>query len=211
MGSDQPCVHGSIYVADDRIVEFGEPRRAEIEIDAGACTVVPGFVDAHTHLPYLDPVSGRNRNPDWVFSCASALAASEDDAVVTFSKRLAAGMLAGGTTSFETKSGLGLSVDGELRHLRLARTLAAHVPQSVTTTCLAAHAVPPGKSQGQWVGEAATSLLPQVAKAGLASACDIHIELFSFALEHAARLSDAAQELGLRMRVHADHQPACAQ
>ncbi|MDQ3752066.1 MAG: amidohydrolase family protein [Actinomycetota bacterium] len=204
MGADQSLAHASLYVSEGRIAGLGEPRRAEAEIDARACTVVPGFVDAHTHLPYVDPVTGPDRKPNWVFPCASALTACDDDGVVAFSERLAAGMLAGGTTSFEAKSGLGLSVDGELRHLRLAKALAAQVPQLVTTTCLAAHAVPPGKSQGQWVGEAATTLLPQVAKAGLASACDIHIELFSFALEHAARLSDAAHGLGLRMRVHAD-------
>ena len=173
-------------------------------MNAEGCTVVPGFVDAHTHLPYASPERGPGRSSDWVLPSASALAAATDDAVVSFSGGLAARMLAGGTTSFETKSGLGLSVDGELRHLRLARALAAHVPQCVTITCLAAHAVPPGKSQGQWVGEAATSLLPKAARAGLASACDIHIELFSFALEQAARLSHAASALGLRMRVHAD-------
>lgn len=204
MGAERSVAPGSLHVSDGRIADVGAPRPAEIEIDASACTVVPGFVDAHTHLPYVAPAAGLVRNSDWVFSCTSALAASDDDAVVAYSERLAAGMVAGGTTSFETKSGLGLSVEGELRHLRLAQALAERVPQCVTTTCLAAHAIPPGKSQGQWVGEAATSLLPRVARAGLASACDVHIELFSFALEHAARLSDTAGALGLRMRVHAD-------
>ncbi len=204
MGAEQPNATGSLSCSDGRITGLRSPRLAEIEVDAVGCTVVPGFVDAHTHLPYVAPAPGSEQGPEWVFGCSSALAVSSDDAVVAFSERLAAGMLAGGTTSFETKSGLGLSVDGELRHLRLAQALGARVPQCVTTTCLAAHVVPPGKSQGQWVGEAATSLLPQVAREGLASACDIHIELFSFALEHAARLTGAAHELGLRMRIHAD-------
>jgi imidazolonepropionase len=204
MDAQQPGVSGSLFISHGRIATLGAPRSAEVEVDARGCTVVPGFVDAHTHLPYLAPVPGPERKADWALPCASALAVSDDDAVVAYSERLAAGMLAGGTTCFEAKSGLGLSVDGELRHLRLAQALASRVPQCVTVTCLAAHAVPPGRSQGEWVGEAATALLPQVAQAGLASACDIHIELFSFALEHAARLAVASDALGLRMRVHAD-------
>ncbi|MDQ3784856.1 MAG: amidohydrolase family protein [Actinomycetota bacterium] len=206
MGAEQPNASDSLslFCSDGRIADIGAPRRADIEVDAEGCTVVPGFVDAHTHLPYVASAPGSEHGPEWVFACASALAASDDAAVIAFAEHLAAGMLAGGTTCFEMKSGLGLSVAGELRHLRLAQALAARVPQCVATTCLAAHAVPPGKSQGQWVGEAATSLLPQVARKALASACDVHVELFSFALEHAARLTRAAHELGLRMRIHAD-------
>lgn len=200
----QPDASGSLLCSSGRVTGFDVTDRADVEVDAEACTVVPGFVDAHTHLPFAAPVQPLGRGHDWVFSCASALGSASDENVIAASERLAAEMLAGGTTSFETKSGLGLSVAGELRHLRLARMLASRVPQCVVTTCLAAHAVPPGKAQGQWVGEAATSLLPEVARERLASACDIHVELFSFALEHAARLTEAAHALGLRMRVHAD-------
>lgn len=195
---------GSLLFSQGRVAEFRAPGRAEVELDAEACTVVPGLVDAHTHLPYAPPRDPLEASPELVIACAEALEAASDEAVVDFSRRVAAELLAGGTTSFETKSGFGLSVPGELRHLRLAHMLASRVPQMVAVTCLAAHAVPRGKSQGRWVGEAATSLLPEVARGGLASACDAHIELFSFALEHAARLTQAAHALGLRMRIHAD-------
>jgi len=204
MGAPRPRVAGSLLCSGGRIEGFSPARRADIELDAAGCTVVPGLVDAHTHLPYVAPAGSSEAGPEWVFASASALASSDDAAVVAFSEERAAGMLAGGTTCFEMKSGLGLSVPGELRHLRLAQALGERVPQCVTTTCLAAHAVPPGKSQGQWVGEAATSLLPEVARAGLATACDVNVEIFSFALEHAARLTGEAHALGLRMRIHAD-------
>jgi imidazolonepropionase len=95
-------------------------------------------------------------------------------------------------------------VEGGLRQLRMARAVAGRVPQRVVTTCLAAHAVPKGKSQGQWIGEAADVLLPQAVQEGLISACDIYVETIAFQLEHAARLSKAAEALGLRMRMHAD-------
>ena len=113
-------------------------------------------------------------------------------------------MLRNGTTTFETKSGYGLSVEAELRQLRLARALDALVPQRTVSTCLAAHAVPKGKSQGEWTGEAAEELLPLAASEGLASACDIYVETIAFALEHAARLATACESLGLAMRCHAD-------
>jgi imidazolonepropionase len=97
-----------------------------------------------------------------------------------------------------------LSVDAELRQLRLARRVGTAVPQTTVPTCLAAHAVPRGFTEGGWVGEAATKLLPQAAEENLCVAVDIYVETIAFALEHAARLAEEARGLGLVMRVHAD-------
>ncbi|HEX2296041.1 MAG TPA: imidazolonepropionase [Actinomycetota bacterium] len=190
---------------------------AETTIDATGCTVVPGFVDCHTHLPFFgwradedaarlsgvryETLHGREGG---IFRSARLLSEAPDDRVLAFSIDLARQMLAAGTTTFETKSGYGLSVDDELRQLRLARRLAGEVPQRVVTTCLAAHAVPRGRSEGEWIGVAADELLPQAAAGGLATACDLYVETIAFALEHAARLHEAARSLGMRMRVHAD-------
>ncbi|MDQ3955225.1 MAG: hypothetical protein M3285_06725, partial [Actinomycetota bacterium] len=190
---------------------------AEAEFDASGCTVVPGFVDCHTHLPFFgwrgDEDAARlsgvryetlHREEGGIFRSARMLEGAGDDEVFDFSTSLAASMLEKGTTTFETKSGYGLSVEAELRQLRLARRLADAVPQRVETTCLAAHAVPKDKSQGEWVGEAATGLLPIAARENLASACDVYVESIAFGLEHAARLGETSAELGLRMRIHAD-------
>lgn len=132
------------------------------------------------------------------------LADASDEQVLDFATDLAAQMLRAGTTTFETKSGYGLTVDAELRQLRLARSVADAVPQRVISTCLAAHAIPRGSSAGEWVGVAATELLPRAAADDLCTACDLYVEQIAFALEHAARLEHACKELGLRMRVHAD-------
>jgi imidazolonepropionase len=64
--------------------------------------------------------------------------------------------------------------------------------------------VPPGKDQGQWIGEAANDLLPRAAEQQLCSAVDVYVESIAFALEHAARLAETARGLGLSMRIHAD-------
>jgi imidazolonepropionase len=199
------------------ILSLGDAREGEVVIDASGCTVVPGFVDAHTHLPFFgwrsDEDAARltgvryeslHRREGGIYRSARLLAEASDGEVLAFSEALARSMLRHGTTTFETKSGYGLSVGAELRQLRLARRLAERVPQQLASTCLAAHAVPRERTAGEWIGEAAARLLPTVAQEGLASACDIYVESIAFALEHAARLAECARPLGLRMRIHAD-------
>lgn len=207
----------AIGIDDGLIATVGSATGADAEFDAGGCTVVPGFVDCHTHLPFYgwraDEDAARlsgvryetlHREEGGIFRSARLLAQASDDDVLAFARRLAGEMLRRGTTTFETKSGYGLTVAAELRQLRLARHLADEVAQNVVTTCLAAHAIPKDKSPGEWVGEAANELLPIVSREGLAYAVDIYVESIAFALEHAARLHEAAKPLGLRMRMHAD-------
>lgn len=217
MTSTEIIKDASLLIADGRVAGIGAPEAADIEFDATGCTIIPGFVDAHTHLPFVGwrgdedaaRLAGRHyqdlhREDGGIYRSARLLADAQDEEVVVFSASLAAGMLRAGTTTFETKSGYGLSIESELRQLRLAGRLKALVPQTVVSTCLAAHAVPKDKSEGEWIGEVARELLPVAAAEGLASACDIYVESIAFALEHAARLSETAGSLGLRMRMHAD-------
>ncbi|MFN2388591.1 MAG: imidazolonepropionase [Actinomycetota bacterium] len=207
----------SVGCEDGRIATIGPNQPAGAELDARDCSVVPGFVDPHTHLPFYgwraDEDAARLSGARYedlhgerggIYRSARLLDAAADEDVLEFAQDLAGAMLACGTTTFETKSGYGLSVDAELRQLRLARALAVRVPQRVVTTCLAAHAVPEDSSAGEWIGDAARELLPAVAAEGLAVACDLYVESIAFQLEHAARLAETAAGLGLAMRVHAD-------
>ena len=213
----------SIGCRGDRIAWVGSGEKAssqetsEARLDASGCTVVPGFVDPHTHLPFFgwraDEDAARlaglryetlHREEGGIFRSARMLADASDDEILSFSEGLALGMLRSGTTTFETKSGYGLTSEAELRQLRLARRLSDRVAQNVVTTCLAAHAVPKGKSEGGWIGEVAQELLPAAVEEGLVDACDIYVETIAFTLEHAARLAHSAEQLGLRMRVHGD-------
>lgn len=186
-------------------------------LDAAGCIVLPGFVDPHTHIPFYgwraDEDSARlsgiryetlHAEEGGIFRSQRLLAEADDETVLAFCSSQAAAMLRNGTTTFEMKSGYGLSVEAELRQLRLAGALAETVPQATRTTCLAAHAVPKDSSQGEWTGRAAQELLPIVAEEGLATAVDLYVETIAFALEHAARLAEAAKQHGLEMRVHAD-------
>lgn len=209
--------NASVALEGGRFAAVGRASDGDSEFDARGCTVVPGFVDPHTHLPFYgwraDEDAARlsglsyeslHRERGGIYRSARLLAEASDEEVLAFCESLARQMLAHGTTTFETKSGYGLTVQAELRQLRLARALAERVPQTVVGTCLAAHAVPETMSPGEWVGEAARDLLPVAAREELSSFVDVYVESIAFMLEHAARLAETATSLGMSMRIHAD-------
>ncbi|HEV2950967.1 MAG TPA: amidohydrolase family protein, partial [Actinomycetota bacterium] len=184
-------------------------------IDEG--TIVPGFVDCHVHLPFVgwraDEFEARLAGVSYrdlhdreggIFRSARMLAEAADDEVLAFSKALAQEMAAHGTTAMELKSGYGLSVEGELRQLRLARRLAEAVPQTCAVTLLACHAIPDRWSLEDWVTAACDELIPAAATEGLADAVDIYVEDIAFSLSHLERVAATAAEHGLALRCHAE-------
>jgi len=218
-GLDQIEVLGdaSVVCDEDHIDSVGAGADADVVFDASGCTVVPGFVDCHTHLPFFgwraDEDAARlagqsyeelHRGEGGIYRSARLLSEAADHDVLEFSDALTRSMLATGTTTFETKSGYGLTVDSELRQLRLARALGERVTQTSTTTCLSAHTVPKGRSRDDWIDEVVGEVLPRACEEKLVSACDIYVEAIAFSLDQAMRLAEAAHALGLRMRVHAD-------
>src|SRR5918999_548399 len=180
-------------------------------------TIVFGLVDCHAPLPFagwradefearLAGVSYRDihGNKGGIFRSAGLLAEADDEEVLSFSKALADEMAMHGTTAMELKSGYGLSVEGELRQLRLARRLAEAVPQTCAVTLLACHAIPDGWAREDWVAVACDELIPMAMSEGLADAVDIYVEDIAFSLEDLERVAAAASAAGLPLRVHAD-------
>jgi len=205
---------GDVVADGGRIVGF-EAAAAGVgvrRIDASGCAIVPGFVDAHTHLPfagwradeYAMKVAGRPyeeiaRAGGGIAASARAFADAGDEEVLEQAELLAAEMLAHGTTTFEGKSGYGLSEAGELRALALAAELGERVVQTTTSTALLAHAVPPGRDADGWM-DAVEALVPQT----VATALDIYVESVAFGLEHLERMGAIAAANGRDLRAHVE-------
>lgn len=211
---------GGAIVAVGRTAELaGEGWRAPLVIDAPDQAVVPGFVDAHTHLvfagwragEFADRLRGRGYQEvlaagGGILSTVSATrAATEDELYASGLERLGA-CLRLGTTAVEVKSGYGLDLDGELKCLRAIRRLGEDGPCDVVPTFLGAHAVPPefaGRGD-DYVDLLCRRVLPEVARLHLARYCDAFCEAGAFTRRQTRRVLEAARSLGLGVKLHAD-------
>jgi imidazolonepropionase len=180
------------------------------------CTIVPGFVDCHTHLPFagwradefearLAGVSYRDlHGQGGIYRSARMLAAASDDEVLAFCRSLVQEMAEHGTTALELKTGYGLSVEAELRQARLARRLSEEAPQTCSVTLLACHAVPEGMERADWVRVVCDELIPAAARERLVDAVDVYVEDIAFSVDDLAEVARCASDVGLPLRCHAD-------
>ncbi len=207
---------GSLLIASGAIAGLDGSREARVQVDARGCAVIPGFVDCHTHLPfagwrereYEQKIAGASyesiaRAGGGIRSSARALAQADDSDVLAQAGTLAAEMLAHGTTTFECKSGYGLSVPGETRAIRLAAELRSRVAQLTRSTALAAHAVPDGYDADAWM-DVVEEMLPALLDAGNVSALDIYVESVAFGNDHLRRMGALAAARGLDLRAHVE-------
>jgi imidazolonepropionase len=141
------------------------------------------------------------RSGGGIASSARALRETPDADVLAQARGLAGEMLRAGTTTFECKSGYGLSREGELRALSLASQLDAMVDQTTTRTALLAHAVPDGYNADTWMDEV-EAMAPEALRS--ASAVDIFVESIAFGLGHLARMGALASAAGVALRAHVE-------
>lgn len=188
-------------------------------IDAHGCTVVPGFVDPHTHLIFAgdrrDELRRRLSGATYAEIAASGggivktvgatRLASEHDLVDGARQRLAE-MLALGTTTAEAKSGYGLGLPAERKMLRAIRTVAAGQPIEITATFMGAHEVPVEfrHDRAAYVREIIDVMIPAIAGEGLAEWCDVFCEQGVFTPDESRAILLAGQRRGLKSRIHAD-------
>jgi imidazolonepropionase len=223
-----PVEGGSVAGANGRIVFVGPAAACERAvtlapgarvIDAAGCTVVPGFVDPHTHL-----VFGGDRREELrrrlggatyaeiaaggggiVRTVTDTRAASEDQLIAAARPRLAE-MLSFGTTTAEAKSGYGLDLDTELRILRAIRALASQQPIELTATFMGAHEVPVefrGR-RPEYVRRVIDEMIPAIASQGLAEWCDVFCEAGVFTPDESRAILEGGRRHGLKPRIHAD-------
>jgi imidazolonepropionase len=188
-------------------------------IDARGGTVLPGFVDAHTHLPFAgwresefnERLSGATyetiaaRGGGILKTVAATRAASREDLARLVRARLDA-MLELGTTLVEAKSGYGLSKEAELKQLGAIADAAAGHPLEVVPTFLGAHTVPLERrsERTRYIDELVLEMLPEVATRRLAAYADAFVDARAFSIDEARRILGAARKVGLGIRLHAD-------
>ena len=215
----------AVAIRGETLLEIGpeaelvERYEAAEVLDAEGGTVLPGFVDAHTH-----PVFDGTREEEFVLRLQGARyaeiaaagggilstvrgvrSASREQLLVLLLERLDR-FLELGTTTVEAKSGYGLTTEDELKCLEVLAEAARLHPVEVVPTFLGAHDVPEEHrgAPERYVDMVVQEMLPRVAEAGLARYCDVFTEQHTFGLEATRRIARAAQELGLGVRLHAD-------
>lgn len=209
-----------VWVGPERALARSVRLRSGARIVGGdGGTLLPGFVDAHTHLLFAGDraaelplkVAGATygeiaRRGGGLYSTVRATRAASDRTL----RQEAAGrlerMAAWGTTRFEVKSGYALDHAGELRLLGLVPALARRTGLGLVPTYLGAHAVPPefrGRASA-YIDQIVRRTLPEVARRGLARFCDVFCEPGFFSVGESSRLLRAARALGLGVKIHAD-------
>lgn len=190
-----------------------------LEIDASNLVVMPGFVDAHTH-----PVFAGTREDEYEMRAAGLTyqqiaaagggirstvrktrAASEDE-LLELGKVRCGRLLEHGTTTIEAKSGYGLTVDDELKILRVIRRLNDETQIELIPTFLGAHEIPDEyrDRRDDYIQLVIDEMLPRVAQDGLARYCDVFCESHVFNVEESRRVLTRAKDLGMGIRLHAE-------
>jgi len=221
---------GAVLIRGGLITAVG--TRQEIEalpealsaekLDVGGRVVLPGFVDSHTHLihaatrveEYELKIAGASyeeiaRKGGGILNSVKKLRAATAQAL----KKRAHGALrefaAHGTTTLEAKSGYGLDVASELKILRLHKELNAEQPLELVSTFLGAHVVPAEdrrKRAGaeRYVALLTETLIPEVAKQGLAEFCDVFCDRGAFSRSDSRKILEMGKQHGLAPRIHAE-------
>ena len=205
----------AMHVLDGRVAWVGDPRDAPVDddrVDLGPALVTPGLVDSHTHPVFAgdrsDEVAARLAGAPYTEGGILRTVRETRDADDATLEGLVEGRLraslAAGTTTMECKSGYGLSLDEELRHLRIIGRVADRLPMRVIRTFLGAHAVPPGSTMAEYAAHVADDMIPAVAAEGLAEFVDVFADAGFFDLDASERIGRAALAAGLGFRLHAE-------
>ncbi|MEK6510787.1 imidazolonepropionase [Myroides odoratimimus] len=212
-----------LIIEHDLIADYGTmdtcPNESEMDqvIDATGKTILPTWVDSHTHLVYagnrelefVDRINGLsyeeifNRGGGILNSAKKLQETSEEDLYEQSRKRLEE-VISQGTGAVEIKSGYGLTVEAELKMLRVIKKLKENYPIAIKATFLGAHAFPTeykDNHQG-YIDLIVNEMIPAIAKENLAEYVDAFLETGYFSCEETERIIKAGQEHGLIAKVH---------
>lgn len=210
-----------LLVENGRIARFGPmaeaPPRADKVMDARQGYVLPAWCDSHTHL-----VFGSSREQEWVdrikglsyeqiaqrgggiLNSARKLRSMPEDELYDLALERLEEVRSYGTGAIEIKSGYGLSVESELKMLRVVRRLKENTPMGIRATFLGAHALPPEYHQNRqgYIRLIAEEMLPRIAAEGLADFIDVFCEKVAFTVQEMEQVLEAGARYGLKPKVH---------
>ncbi len=216
-----------LAIEDDKIAGYGKMNDWEgitdwsdlTVIDASDKMVMPCYCDSHTHIVYsgnregefVDRINGLTyeqifeRGGGILNSAKKLNDASEDELIESALKRLNEIMLQG-TGAVEIKSGYGLSVEAELKMLRVIKKLKTLSPLTIKATFLGAHALPNEykNKKSEYIKLLITEIMPIIAKEQLADYCDVFCEQNYFTKEETIEILSAAKNHGMTPKVHAE-------
>ena len=211
-----------LLVENQRIKDFGLmkncPERADQTVDATGRMVLPCWVDSHTHL-----VFAKSREDEWgdrikglsyeqianrgggILNSASRLQETPEDVLFEQALERLEEVKNYGTGAIEIKSGYGLTVDSELKMLRVIRRLKEASDMGIKATFLGAHSMPMefrnGNRQG-YIGLIINEMLPQIAGEGLADYIDVFCEKVAFSVAETEQIMEAGARFGLKPKIH---------
>jgi len=212
-----------LLIKDEKIADFGPmdkcPEYAGEVVDATDRLVFPTFCDSHTHivyagsreLEYINKIKGLTYEEiaaqgGGILNSAKRLQEASEEELIESAMARINEMIAYGTGAIEIKSGYGLSVEAELKMLRVIRRLKELTPVSIKSNFLGAHAVAMeyrGR-QGEYVNLVINEMLPRVAEENLADFVDVFCDKGFFTVEETDKILNAAAKYGLRPKIHAN-------
>ena len=216
--------NAAVIIDDGVIIDYGpseeicEIYSSDKTVDASGKTVIPGFVDPHTHLVFAGSredelvmkIEGKTYME--ILEAGGGISrtvrhtreADKKELKDQTKKRLDM-MLRYGTTTAEAKSGYGLDKETEIRCLKVIEELNDEHPIDLIPTYMGAHSLPPEFDiHGDYIDYCIDEVLPEVVDKKLAEYCDVFCEKGVFGVKDSRKLLDRAKELGLGVRVHAD-------
>jgi len=225
----QPDVHpienAAIAWMDDKIewvgkeAEIPEKYRSGMSFDADGNMVVPGLVDCHTHLcfggwradEFEMRIQGRSyldiaKAGGGILSTVKATRKATEDELYEKAYGLLEEIQLQGVTAIECKSGYGLTLEDELKQLRVYKRLKEKADIHLVSTFLGAHTIPPEFKENRqgYIDLVINEMIPAVAEENLAEFCDIFVEESAFTIEEARTIFEAGKKHGLIPKLHAD-------
>ena len=213
-----------LLARDGHIVDYGTmDTMPEVEgcelLDARGGWLFPSFCDSHTHIVYagsreqefLDKINGLSyeeiaKRGGGILNSADRLHDTSEDELYRQAMERVEEIVSMGTGLVEIKSGYGLTLEDELKILRVIRRIKESAPVAVRATFLGAHAV--GRAykgrQAEYVEHVCRDMIPAVAKEGLADFVDVFCDRGFFTVEETAKIIETGAKYGLRAKIHAN-------